>query len=45
MYTWVPQQPWDQEWTDEKLYKKYKLSKEEIAFIESVIKPMAPESA
>jgi len=29
---------------DEKLYKKYKLSKEEIAFIESVIKPMEPES-
>lgn len=44
MYTWVPQQPWDQEWTDEKLYKKYKLSKEEIAFIESVIKPMEPDS-
>jgi site-specific DNA-methyltransferase (adenine-specific) len=43
-YTWVPQQTWDQEWTDEKLYKKYRLTKDEIAFIESVIKPMGSES-
>lgn len=40
MYTWVPQQSWDQEWTDEKLYKKYGLTKDEIAFIESMIRPM-----
>ena len=39
-YTWVPQQSWDQEWTDEKLYKKYGLTKDEIAFIESMIRPM-----
>lgn len=39
-YTWVPQQSWDQEWTDENLYKKYKLTKDEIAFIESMIRPM-----
>ena len=39
-YTWVPQQTWDREWTDRELYKKYKLTKEEIAFIESVIRPM-----
>jgi len=44
MYTWVPQQSWDQEWTDEKLYEKYGLSEDEIAFIESVIKPMEPEN-
>jgi site-specific DNA-methyltransferase (adenine-specific) len=44
MYAWVPQQSWDEEWTDEKLYKKYKLSKDEIEFIERVIKPMEIES-
>lgn len=40
MYSWVPQQTWDQEWTDEKLYEKYGLTKDEIAFIESMIRPM-----
>jgi site-specific DNA-methyltransferase (adenine-specific) len=39
-YTWVPQQTWDREWKDEDLYKKYKLTKDEIAFIESLIRPM-----
>lgn len=39
-YTWVPQQSWDREWTDKELYKKYKLTKDEIAFIESMIRPM-----
>jgi site-specific DNA-methyltransferase (adenine-specific) len=39
-YTWVPQQSWDREWTDRELYKKYKLTKVEIAFIESMIRPM-----
>lgn len=43
-YTWVPQQSWDQDWTDEKLYKKYALTKEEIEFIESVIRPMETDS-
>jgi site-specific DNA-methyltransferase (adenine-specific) len=27
-------------WTDEKLYKKYGLTKEEIAFIETIMRPM-----
>jgi len=27
-------------WTDEELYKKYNLDDEEIAFIESMIRPM-----
>ena len=40
MYSWVPQQTWDREWTDKELYKKYKLTKDEIAYIESVIRPM-----
>jgi site-specific DNA-methyltransferase (adenine-specific) len=39
-YRWVPQQTWDREWTDKELYKKYKLTKDEIAFIESMIRPM-----
>ena len=39
-YTWVPQQTWDQEWTDEKLYEKYGITEDEIAFIESMIRPM-----
>jgi site-specific DNA-methyltransferase (adenine-specific) len=40
MYAWVPQQSWDREWTDRDLYKKYKLTKDEIEFIESMIRPM-----
>jgi len=39
-YTWVPQQAWDRIWTDEALYKKYGLTKDDIAFIESRIRPM-----
>lgn len=39
-YTWVPQQTWDRLWTDKELYKKYKLTKEEIEYIESMIRPM-----
>lgn len=39
-YTWVPQQTWDRTWTDKDLYKKYKLTTEEIEFIESMIRPM-----
>jgi len=37
----VPLQDFSKPWTDEELYRKYKLTKEEIAFIESMIKPMA----
>jgi len=39
-YTWVPQQTWDHLWTDEELYQKYSLTKGDIAFIESRIRPM-----
>ncbi len=28
-------------WTDEELYKRYGITEDEIAFIESVIRPMA----
>lgn len=40
VYSFVPIQDFSQSWTDEKLYKKYKLTKDEIAFIESMIRPM-----
>lgn len=40
VYTYVPVQDFNEAWTDEKLYKKYGLSKDEIAFIESMIRPM-----
>ena len=39
-YTWVPQQAWDRTWTDEILYKKYGLTKNDIAFIESRVRTM-----
>lgn len=39
-YTWVPQQSWDRTWTDQDLYQKYALTDDEIAYIESDIKPM-----
>lgn len=41
----MPIQSWDRIWTDEELYKKYALSKEQIAYIEAVIKPMELSSA
>ena len=40
IYSFVPVQDFSKPWTDEELYTKYKLTKEEIAFIESMIKPM-----
>ena len=39
-YTFVPLQDFTKPWTDEELYKKYNLDENEIAFIESMIKPM-----
>ena len=40
VYNLVPIQDFSEPWTDAKLYKKYGLTKEEINFIESMIKPM-----
>ncbi len=40
VFRFVPLQDFTQEWTDEKLYAKYGLTDEEIAFIESMIRPM-----
>lgn len=39
-FMFVPQINLNEKWTDEKLYSKYDLTKEEIDFIESMIKPM-----
>lgn len=39
-FCFVPIQDFNEEWTDEKLYKKYGLTQEEIDFIESMIRPM-----
>lgn len=40
VYALVPQQDFSEVWTDEKLYRKYGLTADEIAFIERMIKPM-----
>ena len=40
VYQFVPLQDFSHPWTDEMLYKKYGLTPEEIAFIESMIRPM-----
>ena len=50
VYTFVPTQEWDRQWTDNDLYAKYALSASEIAFIEKIIRPMdltrkAPDEA
>lgn len=39
-FIFVPDQDFTEEWTDEKLYKKYELTEDEIAFIESTIRVM-----
>ncbi|MBW4040020.1 MAG: restriction endonuclease [Acidobacteria bacterium] len=40
VYTFVPKQEWTKQWTDEALYKKYGITKDEIAFIETLVRPM-----
>jgi len=39
-FIFLPIQDFNETWTDEKLYKKYGLTEEEIAFIDSMIRPM-----
>jgi len=39
-FAYVPIQDFSKPWTNEKLYKKYGLTKDEIAFIESMVRPM-----
>ena len=40
VFLFVPAQDYSHPWTDEMLYKKYNLTEDEIAFIESMIRPM-----
>lgn len=40
VYTFVPTQDWNREWTDEALYERYGITEDEIAFIESIVRPM-----
>ena len=40
VFEMIPLQDFSHPWTDEMLYKKYNLTDEEIAFIESMIRPM-----
>jgi site-specific DNA-methyltransferase (adenine-specific) len=40
LFEFVPDIPLDREWTDAELYKRYSLSKNDIAFIESMIREM-----
>ena len=39
-FQFVPDLPMNRKWTDELLYEKYGITKDEIAFIESMIRPM-----
>ncbi len=39
-YSFIPLQDFSEIWSDEKLYKKYKLTKAEIEFIEKMVCPM-----
>lgn len=43
-YALVPMQDFSRAWTDEQLYVKYGLSKDEINFIENMIRPMENDS-
>jgi site-specific DNA-methyltransferase (adenine-specific) len=42
-FIFVPDLDMNEPWTDEKLYKKYGLTEEEITFIDSMIRPMVLE--
>jgi site-specific DNA-methyltransferase (adenine-specific) len=42
-YSWVPEQAWTADWTDEMLYQKYGITEEEVLFINSLIRPMGGE--
>lgn len=41
VYSFVPVQSLDEEWTDEKLYKKYGITEDEIEFINTLVKDVA----
>lgn len=39
-YIFVPEQDFNEQWTDERLFAKYSFTKEEISFIDSLVRPM-----
>ncbi|MEO8217025.1 MAG: Eco57I restriction-modification methylase domain-containing protein [Acidobacteriota bacterium] len=39
-FAFVPRLPMDRAWTDETLYEKYRMTQDEIAFVDSMIRPM-----
>jgi site-specific DNA-methyltransferase (adenine-specific) len=41
VFSFVPKLDMTIEWSDKKLYERYELTKDEIAFIEKMIKEMA----
>ena len=43
VFAFVPVQDWSKSWTDEELYSKYGITDNEIAFIDSMIRPMEVE--
>jgi site-specific DNA-methyltransferase (adenine-specific) len=40
----VPQQSWDKTWTDDLLYTNYSITNDEVAFIESMVRPMGGDN-
>jgi len=44
-YTWAPLQKWNCIWTDDALYEKYSITKEERAYIESQVRGMNLDSS
>ena len=43
-FSFVPDLPMDRKWTDAMLYKKYGITKNEVAFIESMIRQMETDN-
>lgn len=43
VYAFVPDIPLNRQWTDEALYERYGLTKDEIAFVESIVHAMGPK--
>lgn len=43
VYTFVPMQNFDEQWSDPKLYAKYGLEPQEIEFIEKIVRPLGDE--
>ena len=39
VYSFIPNQNFNENWTDKKLFKKYKITKEEIEFIDTLVRP------